>query len=115
MPESHLFDANLLEWRPHPQLAGILIKPLASRATHPGASVLLVQVAVGGVIGLHTHEQATETAFVLTGEGMLTLGDTEIALQRGAGVTVAPGTPHSLRNTGELPMELIAIHTPPLQ
>jgi mannose-6-phosphate isomerase-like protein (cupin superfamily) len=96
-------------------VAGILIKALATQATHPGASVLLVQVAVGGVIGLHIHEQATETAFVLAGEGVLTLGNAEIPIQRGAGVTVAPGTPHSLRNTGDLPMELIAVHSPPIQ
>ena len=73
-----------------------------------------MQVAAGGMIAQHVHEQASETAFVLAGTGMLTLGSTEIALQPGSGVTVAPGTPHSLRNTGDVPLELIAVHSPPL-
>ena len=114
MPESHLFDANRLAWQPHPQLRDILIKPLATQATHPGASVLLVQLAAGGMIARHVHEHASETALVLAGEGMLTLGSSEIALQPGSGVTVAPGTPHSLRNTGDIPLELIAVHSPSL-
>ena len=67
------------------------------------------------VSDLHVHEIETETAYVLSGQGRLTVGDNEHMLVAGTGVTVPPGTPHSLTNTGDEPMELYALHMPPFR
>ncbi len=115
MSAPHFFDAQGQPWTPHPTIPGILTKPLETRATYPAASVQLVQVAAGGVIGRHTHAVETETAYVLAGEGVLQWGDEERALTPGTGVTIPPGIPHSLRNTGEAPMEIYAVHIPPVR
>jgi mannose-6-phosphate isomerase-like protein (cupin superfamily) len=55
----------------------------------------------------------TETAYVLAGRGLLSHGEQETVLETGMGVTIPPGLPHSLRNIGDTPMELIAMHSPP--
>lgn len=115
MEEPRLFDANAIAWATHPRFPSVRVKVLETRTTHPSASVTLVQVAVGGVIPMHVHDQETETAYVLAGRGVLTLGDDQALLERGTGVTVPPGLPHSLHNTGDAPMELIAVHIPPVQ
>jgi mannose-6-phosphate isomerase-like protein (cupin superfamily) len=65
------------------------------------------------MINMHTHAVETETAYVLAGEGLLKVGDQETRLTVGMGVTIPPGLPHSLRNTGDAPLELIAMHSPP--
>ena len=110
MPESHFFDANTMEWSEHPQFPNIRFKALETHETHPSARFSLVQVTVGELIDTHVHEEETEIAYVLAGRGTLTLGDNQTLLGTGMGVTIPPGLPHSLRNTGDLPMELIATH-----
>jgi quercetin dioxygenase-like cupin family protein len=115
MSGPHFFDANAMEWAPHPRFPSILTKLLESKETYPAASVMLVQVGVGGVIDTHTHPIETETAYVLAGEGRLRLGEAEQALRAGTGITIPPGVPHSLTNTGDEPMQLYAIHIPPVR
>jgi mannose-6-phosphate isomerase-like protein (cupin superfamily) len=111
----HTFDANRQDWGRHELFPAIQIKVLESRATHPGASIMLVQLAVGGVIETHQHELETESALVLAGQGLLTCGDDPIPFIAGSGASIPPRTPHSLRNTGAVPLELVAIHTPPVR
>ncbi len=113
MPEPHYFDANTTAWTQHPQFPEIQIKSLETRATHPHASMMLVEIAAGGVIEPHVHPIETETAFVLRGEAVLTVEGTDIALKPYTGASIPPGKTHSLRNTGAGTLELFAIHTPP--
>jgi mannose-6-phosphate isomerase-like protein (cupin superfamily) len=116
MPKVHSFDANAIDWTAHPQFAGLLIKVLESRATHPHMSMMLVRLAVGGVISTHVHATETETAYVLAGRGVLKLGDNdEVVMEPGRGVSVPPGLDHSLHNRGDVPLELLAIHAPPVR
>jgi mannose-6-phosphate isomerase-like protein (cupin superfamily) len=114
MEKAHVFQSGSMGWQPHPLLRGIHIKSLENSQTYSEASVTLVQVDPGGVIELHSHEQAHETAFVLSGQGVLSLPEGEVALATGDGVTVPPRTTHGLRNTGPLPMQLLAVHIPPM-
>jgi mannose-6-phosphate isomerase-like protein (cupin superfamily) len=113
IPAVRIFDANALEWSRHEQFPEIRITVLEARATHPAASIMLVQVGVGGVIETHQHAIETETAVVLAGRAQLTYRDEQALLTSGKGVTIPPGTPHSLRNVGDVTLEMIAIHTPP--
>ena len=115
MSAPHLFDEAALDWTPHPRFPTILTKALQSRAENEVASVTLVRVDVGGVIDLHIHDVETETAYVLSGEGRLTVGENDHILTAGTGVTIPPGLPHSLTNTGAAPLELYALHMPPFR
>ena len=113
MPPAHFFNANTMEWTGHERFPAIRIKALETRATHPAASVMLVRLEVGGVIETHVHETETETVYLLAGQGRLTHGGAQAPLAIGMGVSIPPGLPHSLHNSGDAPLELIAIHTPP--
>ena len=114
MDHAHIFRSGPIAWQPHPKLAGIRIKSLENSQTHPEASVTLVEVAPGGVIELHLHETNFETAYLISGEAVLSLPEGEVALGLGDGVTVPPKTPHALRNTGPEPVRILAMHIPPL-
>jgi len=113
MSNAHLFNAGDMPWTEDPRFPGVGFKILESRATHPTTSVVLVRLDPGVVINTHVHPIETETAYVLAGQGTLTHGDQETRLAPGMGVTVPPGLPHSLRNTGSEPLQLIAMHSPP--
>ena len=118
----HLFDLNTTEWADHPTLPGLKIKGLEGRATHPHLSYMLVRVAKGGVIPRHVHDEATETVLIFSGRGDLYLGVDEndiaadiVPLAPGCGASVPPGMYHSVYNRAEEPLEILAIHTPPIR
>ena len=113
MPEPHVFDANAMEWSRDPRFPKIAIKILESKLTHPTTSVVLVRLEPGADIQTHVHEVASETAYILDGEGTFTVDGERIVQTAGMGLTVPPGTPHSLVNTGSGALELIAMHSPP--
>ncbi len=111
--ETHYFDAAALEWVAHDRFPALRVKLLETRATHPHASVMLVRLAVGAEIVSHIHEIESETAYVLSGVGVLTVENATFVFSPSRGATIKPGCVHSLKNTGVTELELIAIHTPP--
>lgn len=110
---AHTFDTNGMDWTIHERFPAIRVKVLEGRATHPLASMMLVRLAVGGEIQRHIHELEAETAYVLAGQGELTVEDETIVFTPGAGATIPPRHWHSLKNSGDVELELLAIHTPP--
>jgi mannose-6-phosphate isomerase-like protein (cupin superfamily) len=113
MADARFFDTMELEWAESAQFPGVLIKPLETHATHPCARVTLVRLPAGVVIDRHVHEHETETAYVLAGEGVLRCGERETHVRAGMGMTVPARLYHSLRNSGDGPLELYAVHTLP--
>jgi quercetin dioxygenase-like cupin family protein len=94
---------------------GVESKVLETLGTHPngGASVLIARIAVGGSIPDHSHPSEAETAYVVTGEGVLYTADGDYLFAPGVVVTIPPGLTHRLVNTGDVPLEVFAFHTPP--
>lgn len=71
-----------------------------------GAMPLITQVAQvkllpGQIAQKHTHEDMFETFYVEEGEGIITVNDTNVVLEKGMCVTVEPGESHELKNTGK--------------
>ena len=113
MAQAHLFHTSKMEWQSHPAIRGIRIKSLENKNTLQTASVTLIEVDPGGEIEPHLHEQSSETAYVMSGRAVLTLPDGDVTLTAGDGVTVPPRTLHSLRNSADEPVEILAVHIPP--
>ena len=104
-----------LVWEPHPRFAALQVKVLESKATHPYASVMLVKVGVGGVIPEHSHAIETETAYVVAGDGVLIVDGIEYPFGAGINASIPVGAKHSVRNIGDAPLMLYAVHTPPIR
>jgi mannose-6-phosphate isomerase-like protein (cupin superfamily) len=115
MTSAHVFDAAGTDWATSERFRDIRMKVFETRQTHPWASVILVELKVDGLIDTHVHPTETETVYVLAGQGLLTHGDNHSTLAPGMGASVPPGLPHSLRNIGSAPLELIAFHMPPVR
>ena len=114
MDRTHIYRSSALDWQPHPTLRGIRVKSLENRSTWPEASVTLVEVDPGGVIELHLHEQSYESAYIMSGEGLLHVPGGDVGVKSGDGVTIPPRTVHGLENTGPEVMRILAVHMPPL-
>jgi mannose-6-phosphate isomerase-like protein (cupin superfamily) len=66
-----------------------------------------------GEILVHLHEREDELIFIRTGHGIATLGDRQVPVGPGATVYVPRGVWHGLRNTGEAPLGMSAVYSPP--
>lgn len=115
MTKARRYDTNDMAWTQHPQFPRIRVKHLETRATHPAASMMLVQIEAGGIVEPHVHQVETETAYVLQGQALLKVEAEEITLAKGVAVSIPPGLAHSLVNTGDDVLELFAVHTPPVR
>ncbi len=113
MPDLRRLDTTTLEYSEDTRFPGIAIKLLETRATHPTSSVIIARVAVGGEIAEHVHPAETETAYVLSGDGVLHTAEGDYHFAPGVLVTIPPGVVHRLVNTGDVPLEVFAFHTPP--
>jgi quercetin dioxygenase-like cupin family protein len=111
---ARIVDSQAGEWREHPRFAGVLLKGLLTSADNALASVNVVRLPAGREIGHHTHPTQVETAFVLSGQGMLWLGDSEVPFRAGQIAAVPMNTVHGLRNPSDQDMELLAVFTPPM-
>jgi len=109
-----LADIEAGEWQEHARFPGILMKGLLTSADNPLASVNVVEVPPGGKIGLHRHAQQLETVWVIHGNAILTLDQTEVPMRDGQIIAIPVGLEHALRNEGQAVLKLLTFFTPPL-
>ena len=107
-------DLHAGEWQEHARFPGIYMKSLLTSEDNPLASVNVVQVPPGGLIGRHRHAQQLETVWVITGEAILTLDQTDVNLKIDQLIAIPIDLEHALRNEGQSPVELLTCFTPPL-
>lgn len=68
-----------------------------------------VTVPVGGSIGEHEHTGETEYYVILTGTGEVNDNGIPTVVSSGDCIVTGSGASHSIRNTGEIPLKLIAV------
>jgi quercetin dioxygenase-like cupin family protein len=106
-------DLRVGEWQEHARFPGISMKGLLTSADNPFASVNVVQVPPGGEIGRHHHAHQFETVWIIRGNPILTLDQTEVSLTDGQIIAIPIGLEHALRNEGSALVELLTFFTPP--
>ena len=102
------------EWEEHARFPGIQMQGLLTRLDNPFANVNAVRVASGGMIGRHCHAGQVETIWVIRGNAILTVDQTEVSLRDGQIIAIPIGLEHALRNEGPALVELLTFFTPPI-
>ena len=103
------------EWQDHTRFPGIQMQELLTRLDNPFANVNAVRVPSGCTIGRHRHARQVETVWVIRGNPILTLDQTEVSLRDGQIIAIPIGLEHALRNESPTPVELLTFFTPPLE
>lgn len=85
----------------HPTVHGNLNQSLAEATVPPGANT-----------ALHRHDHTEEIYHITHGAGLMTLGDEHFAVAVGDTICIAPGTPHCVENTGDLPLKILCACAP---
>jgi quercetin dioxygenase-like cupin family protein len=109
-----IVDLAAGDWHEHVRFPGIFVKSLLTPADNPFANVNVVQVPPGGIIGRHRHVQQLETVWVIRGNAILILDQTEVSIRVGQITAIPIGLEHALRNEDEILVELLTFFTPPL-
>lgn len=99
----------------HPKHNRYFLKDLVVRADSGLLSVHRGRIEPDGEIFVHTHEVEAETFYIISGDVECTMGEEKIPFSAGSCGFAPPGVPHGLRNIGTVPVELVAIFTPPLK
>ncbi len=76
---------------------------------HHGRLLAEITIPPGGSIGEHEHKDETEYYIILEGEGFVNEGEGEISVSAGDVVITGNGAVHSIRNSGECPIRMIAL------
>ena len=78
-------------------------------ADEPDHKVKRITVLPGKRLSLQRHRQRMEHWYFLHGQGVITLGDQEIAVAPGSTADITPMTLHRISNTGSEQLVLIEI------
>lgn len=73
------------------------------------AAIYDTSLAPGESIQPHYHEDFEEIYYVLSGYGMMTIGDEMQEISRGDVAYIPPPSPHTLLNTGSVPLRFITV------
>ena len=94
-------DGSLIRELMHPSLHGNQKQSLAEAVVQPGDKTLL-----------HRHRVTEELYHITHGSGMMTLGEKQFIVSAGDTITIAPGTPHCIENTGTDDLHILCCCTP---
>ena len=75
------------------------------------ANVHVIRVTRGN---RHFHTGYNEVYYILSGTGIVTIGEASHPLRPGAVVVIPAGVPHSLQSDTDMPLEFVIFGTPPI-
>ncbi len=73
----------------------------------------VMAIPVGGNIGMETHPHTDQFLRVEQGTGKVILGGVEHDVMDDFAIIIPAGVEHNVINTGDIPMKLYSIYTPP--
>lgn len=102
-------DANILH-TPH----GSEIRPLIDRTTAPITQCSLAEETLppGKTVTPHTHEVLEEIYYILSGSGVMTIGEDSREVSAGDAIYIPKHYVHTLTNTGTEAMKLLLVCGP---
>ncbi len=107
-------EMKILPWKQSAKGSpGVSIQDFLTGKENEAVTVRYVKVEPGGRIIPHTHT-VWEVYYMLEGSGEAEMGDRMETCVRGTCFVAPPGVRHSLRNTGDSPILLYCVFTPPL-
>ena len=77
-------------------------------------SVHMTELQPGAIVDEHIHKDGMEAMYCLSGRGSATVGDETYDFTPDSMVAAAPNEKHGLKNTGDQPMRMLCIFSPPV-
>lgn len=107
MNKTVLKHSSIQEFKLNPAHHLVYIKPLITEEISVNIKTTLVQIMPDGQIKPHTHE-TLEVFYIISGQGEALINDQWLACGAGDVIYAPAGVVHSIKNTGDQIVELIA-------
>ncbi len=93
---------------------GSEIRPLIDRTTSPITQCSLAEETLppGASVTPHRHEVLEEIYYILSGQGIMNIGDEEQAVGAGDAIYIPKHHRHTLTNTGDEAMKILLVCGP---
>ena len=93
---------------------GSEIRELMHPSQHGSSSMSFAEAIVdqGRTTLLHLHRDSEEIYHITEGAGKMRMGAAEFAIGSGDTITIPPGTPHNVTNTGSEPLKILCVCHP---
>lgn len=101
--------------QPYTTKDGSLIRELLHPNLHGNEKQSLAEatIPVGLETKLHKHLQTEEIYHITEGDGFMTVGARQFDVTTGDTVCISPGTPHQIKNSGNIPLKILCCCAPP--
>lgn len=77
------------------------------------SQLALMSIPPGGDIGYESHEHVEQLLFVQSGRGRVVIAGEAQPIGPGDVVVATPGVGHDIVNTGDEPLQIFTVYTPP--
>ena len=93
---------------------GSFIRELYHPAVHGNKQQSLAEatIPINSETISHKHTKTEEIYHITQGVGLMTLGKDKFGVSVGDTVCILPGTPHSVKNTGGIPLKILCCCSP---
>lgn len=100
-------------WQPEPTggYATIKLSPKNLRENH--LTVVVQVVPPGGLLPVHAHARNEEIKLIVAGSGTAIVEGEEVAVEPGTLLFTGRWVTHGFRNTGDQPLTILAVFSPP--
>jgi mannose-6-phosphate isomerase-like protein (cupin superfamily) len=107
----------LKEIDPYVTKDGSFIREIFNPANREGIRMSLAEATIkeGCTTILHLQATSQEIYHILSGRGMMTLGQEIFDVESGDSILIMPGTTHRIENTGDQPLKLLCCCVPPYE
>jgi mannose-6-phosphate isomerase-like protein (cupin superfamily) len=78
-------------------------------------SLAEARLPVGRSTTPHYHPQTEEIYYILTGHGVMRIGDETREVRPGDAIAIPPGLEHQITNTGSVPLVFLCCCAPPYE
>jgi mannose-6-phosphate isomerase-like protein (cupin superfamily) len=86
--------------------------PVAAALIHGDDDVSVSLMKISGPVAMHRHAKSEELVYLVAGEGVLHLANSQRALRAGDLVVVPRNTPHGFTPTGTEPLVILQTFVP---
>ena len=101
--------------KPYVTKDGSIIRELMHPNIHNNKNLSLAEaiVPINCQTLIHKHKKSEEIYYIITGKGIMTLGDKNFTVTKGDTIYIAPNTPHKIKNIGTEPLKILCCCAPP--
>lgn len=105
-------NLNEVQMKPHPKFEGVKVGYVVTKENHPELSIIILELASGVEIPLHTHEKEVDSIFIIEGEGEMYMADSWQKVKKGDIIAIANKELHGLK--AKKPLKCYVVHAPAL-